>query len=106
MFAAALVILSLFKALLLCHGPMLLMVMCMFFTVRSPSLRPWSHILAIVGSFLCPLACPELCAMYLGTGPIWELFEDTRHAFAGLKEEVRVNPDAPLKTKEETKKEN
>ena len=44
--------------------------------------------------------------MYLGTGPIWELFEDTRHAFAGLKEEVRVNPDAPLKTKEETKKEN
>ena len=92
------VILSVFKALLLCHGFMLLIILCMFFTVKSPSMRPASPFIAIIGSLLCPLACPEVCAIYLGTGPIWELFEETRHTFAGLKEEqVTISSSGDVK---------
>ncbi len=84
LFGAALVILSVFKAVLLCHGPMLLSVLCMIFAVRKESLRRFSPIIAIVGSAACPLACAELCALLLGTGPIWELFQETGNALARL----------------------
>ena len=84
---------------------MLLLVLCMFHTIRSPSLRSFAPAVAVVGSAACPLACPELCALLLGTGPIWELFQETGNALARLeREENRQESD--IETKGEDKKKN
>ena len=105
LFGAALVILSVFKALLLCHGPMLLSVLCMVFCVRKRSLRRFSPLVVIVGSAACPLACAELCALLLGTGPIWELFQETGNALARL-ENFEIDDNSSQKTKNDKKKKN
>ena len=82
---------SVFKALLLCDGVVLAWVVLMSACMRH---RPWRFLgeaVLIVGSGACPLACPELAALYLGTGPVWHLLDQPGHGLARLDDELEKN---------------
>lgn len=81
---AACVILCVFKSLLLCHGPSLAWTVLMMSCRRSPRFRCLQPFVLVVGSLACPLACPDLSVLFLGTGPIWDLFKESGYRFAGL----------------------
>ena len=38
----------------------------------------------IIGSLLCPGACPDLCLVYIGTDQVWHLIENGFNAFTRL----------------------
>lgn len=78
------VILCVFKAVLLCDGLVLFWVLAMMFSRRNPRLRCLQPVVLMLGSLACPLACPEMSVLYLGTGPIWDFLEQSGCGLAGL----------------------